>query len=294
MIYRPVRERSPDTLMALLEAAMKSTGYEDLSLLSLSTGDYGCIADLMARLMTRYASEHVAVSLPSLRAGTLTPELIALIKKVRKTGFTIAPEAGSQRMRDVINKNITEQDIVETVTDAFQAGWQVIKLYFMIGLPTETEEDVRAIADLVRRLRKIKGPGGRKGKINVSVGTFIPKSHTPFQWCGQITLDESRAKIDWLRDRLRMPGVQFKWQQPRVSLLEGIWARGTDASPISWWRPTGRGAGLTGGATISVLICGKRPCPRRGRILISTPPASGPWPSPCPGTISTQASPPNS
>lgn len=226
MIYRPVRERSPETLLALSEAALASTGYEDMSLLSLSTGDYTCIDFLMARLMDRCEASHTAISLPSLRAGTLGPELMAQIRKVRKTGFTIAPEAGSQRMRDVINKNITQEDIFGTVKDAFDGGWQVIKLYFMIGMPTETEEDVRAISELVRELRKIKGSGGRKGKINVSVGTFIPKPHTPFQWFPQISADEARDKIFWLRDEMKMPGIQFKWQRPEISFLEGLWARG--------------------------------------------------------------------
>jgi len=130
-------------------------------------------------------------------------------------------------MRDVINKNITEQDIFGTVKDAFDAGWQVIKLYFMIGMPTETEEDVQAIAELVRELRKIKGTRGKKGKINVSVGTFIPKPHTPFQWFPQISVEESREKIFRLRDELmKMSGVQFKWQRPEISFLEGLWARG--------------------------------------------------------------------
>ena len=149
-----------------------------------------------------------------------------LIKKVRKTGFTIAPEAGSQRLRDVINKNISEKEIVDTVKDAFNLGWQVIKLYFMIGLPTETDDDLEALVDLVKKLRKIKGSNGRRGKINVSVATFIPKSHTPFQWAGQISLAESRSKINRLHDQLRLPGIQFKWQNPEVSRLEGLWARG--------------------------------------------------------------------
>ncbi len=226
MIYRPVRERSPENLLDLSAASLSATGYEDVSLLSLSTGDYGCIIPLMTQLMARCASQHVAVSLPSLRAGTLPPELMSLIKRVRKTGFTIAPEAGSQRLRDVLNKNITEADVFETVRDAFHLGWQVIKLYFMVGLPTETDTDLQAIADRVRELRKIKLPKGRKGKLNVSVGTFIPKSHTPFQWAPQIALEESRDKIRFLQDRLRMPGVQVKWQNPEVSLLEGVWARG--------------------------------------------------------------------
>ena len=226
MIYRPVRERAPRTLMALAQTSLEATGYEDMSLLSLSTGDYGCIVPLMEQLMARFASDHVAVSLPSLRAGTLTPELMELIKKVRKTGFTIAPEAGSQRLRDVINKNITEPEIFETVADAFRMGWRVIKLYFMIGLPTETHADLQALVDLVKRLRQIKAPRGKPGKINVSVATFIPKPHTPFQWAPQNTLTESRAKIDWLRKQLTLPGIQFKWQNPEVSLIEGLWARG--------------------------------------------------------------------
>ena len=226
MIYRPVRERSPDHLLELSLNATAFTGYEDISLLSLSTGDYRCIVPLMERLMNRFASENVAVSLPSLRAGTLTPELMKLIKKVRKTGFTIAPEAGSQRLREVINKNISEQEIIDTVKDAFNLGWRVIKLYFMVGLPTETDDDLLALVDLVKKLRKIKDASGRYGKINVSVATFIPKPHTPFQWARQISLAESRSKIDWLRERLRLPGIQFKWQDPEVSRLEGLWARG--------------------------------------------------------------------
>jgi len=226
MIYRPVRERSPEQLLALTDRAIASTGYEDISLLSLSTGDYGRIISLMQQLMGRCQPDHISVSMPSLRAGTLTPELMELIKKVRKTGFTIAPEAGSQRLRDVINKNITRDDIVKTVEDSFRLGWQLIKLYFMIGLPTETDEDLSAIVSLVNELRPIRGGKGRKGHINVSVATMIPKPHTPFQWASQISLEASKEKIRWLQDSLRMPGIQFKWQNPEISFLEGIWARG--------------------------------------------------------------------
>ncbi len=226
MIYRPVRERSPEHLMSLAADSIDATGYEDISLLSLSTGDYGCLAPLIERLMARFGSENIAVSLPSLRAGTLTSQLMKLIQQVRKTGFTIAPEAGSQRLRDVINKNISDNEIIETVQDAFQLGWQVIKLYFMIGLPTETEEDLNALVGLVKKLRKIKGRNRRKSKINVSVATFIPKSHTPFQWASQISLAESMSKISWIHNQLKVPGVQFKWQDPQVSQLEGLWARG--------------------------------------------------------------------
>jgi radical SAM family uncharacterized protein/radical SAM-linked protein len=226
MIYRPVRERSPESLMSLCEKSIAASGYEDISLLSLSTGDYGCIVPLMERLMARFASENVAVSLPSLRADTLTPQLMTLIKRVRKTGFTIAPEAGSQRLRDVINKNITEKEIVDTVQDAFNLGWQIIKLYFMIGLPTETDDDLHALGNLVRRLQKLKGANGRRGKLNVSVATFIPKPHTPFQWYSQISLAESTSRLRLIKDRINLPGVQVKWQNPEVSRLEGLWARG--------------------------------------------------------------------
>ncbi len=231
MIYRPVRERSVHTLMLQAENALASTGYDELSLLSLSTSDFGCMPELMARLIARCVPEHIAVSLPSFRAGTLTPELMTQIKQIRKTGFTIAPEAGSQRLRNVINKNITQEDIASTVHDAFSLGWQVIKLYFMIGLPTETDEDLSAIVDMVLELRKLKlhktkGMKGHKNQINVSVNTFIPKPHTPFQWAPQLAVEESQKKIHWLKEKLNYSDVQFKWQNPRVGILEGLWARG--------------------------------------------------------------------
>jgi len=226
MIYRPVRERSPETLLALTEKALAATGYDEISLLSLSTGDYTSLSTLMEGLMGRCDSRHIAVSLPSLRAGTLTPQLMKLIKRVRKTGFTIAPEAGSQRLRDVINKNISEKEIFETVSNAFSLGWQTIKLYFMTGLPTETDDDLQAIVALVKELRKIKGPKGHRENINVSVTTLIPKPHTPFQWFPQLTLEKSRENLDWLKQELKMPGIHFKWQNPEVGIVEGVFARG--------------------------------------------------------------------
>lgn len=226
MIYRPVRERSLENLLDLAERAVAATGYDDLSVLSLSTGDYGCLAPLMQELMERFSSRRIAVSIPSFRAGTLTPALMKQIRRVRKTGFTIAPEAGSERLRAVINKNISEQDVIGTVSHAFSLGWRVIKLYFMIGLPTETDADMEAIVDMVGRVRNGPANGGRKGNIHVSVATFIPKPHVPFQWDPQITTAQSRDRIEYLRSRLRMRGVTFKWQKPEASLLEGLWARG--------------------------------------------------------------------
>ncbi len=226
MIYRPVRERSLQNLKTLAEKALAGTGYEDISLLSLSTGDFSCLTLLMKDLIDRHTGDPVAISLPSFRAGTLTPEMMALVKRVRKTGFTIAPEAGSERLRRVINKNISEDEILETVTRAFSLGWRVVKLYFMIGLPTETEEDIEAIVDLTHKIQKKKGIAGRKATINVSVATFIPKPHTPFQWQPQIPVDKARKIIDSLRRRLKRPGIQFKWQNPEMSQLEGLWSRG--------------------------------------------------------------------
>jgi radical SAM family uncharacterized protein/radical SAM-linked protein len=226
MLYRPARERSARTILTIVRQSLANTGYDDLSLLSLSTGDYTCLGPLMENLMKLCSSDRVAVSLPSVRAGSLTPGLMKLIRSVRKTGFTIAPEAGSQRLRDVINKNITEEDVAGTVTDAFEHGWRVIKLYFMIGLPTEIDADLEAIVAMVRRLRAIKGSGRKNGQINVSISTFVPKPHTPFQWAAQMSLDESRRKIEYLKEQLRMPGIQVKWQHPEMSLLEGALSRG--------------------------------------------------------------------
>lgn len=226
MIYRPVRERSVQNLMNLTKHSIAATGYDDISLLSLSTGDYGCLSELMQGLFHCYASENIALSFPSFRAGTLSPEIMSLVKQVRKTGFTIAPEAGSERLRTVINKNISEQEIFDTVSAAFALGWKLIKFYFMIGLPTETEEDRQAIVDLVKRIRKKLKSDGYRPNINVSIGTFIPKSHVPFQWSPQISLEESQKIIFDLKRQLKMPGVEFKWQKPELSFLEGLWARG--------------------------------------------------------------------
>lgn len=226
MIYRPVRERAVETVLSLAERALAGTGYEDISLLSLSTGDYGAIHVLVERLMSRCEPEKIAVSLPSLRVGSLTETLMGQIKRVRKTGFTIAPEAGGQRLRDVINKNVTDKAIEETLQNAFGLGWRLIKLYFMIGLPTETQVDLDAIVELVKRLQGVRVQGGGKKNITVSVSTFVPKAHTPFQWCPQISLAESRDRIRMLRSRLRGKGLRFKWQSPEMSIIEGLMARG--------------------------------------------------------------------
>jgi len=225
MIYRPVRERSVDDILKIAEQGIKDSGFDELALLSLSTGDYSCLPEVLIRLMDRFADEYVSVSMPSMRVGTLTPEIIEQIKRVRKTGFTVAPEAGTDRMREVINKGITEEDLMATCRDAFGAGWNLIKFYFMIGLPTETEEDVEGIVELAQKARAAGGGGGRI-QINVSVATFIPKPHTPFQWHEQLSLEESKARLTRLKQILPRKGFKLKWHDAHTSFMEGVFSRG--------------------------------------------------------------------
>ena len=224
VIYRPVRERSPERVMNFARQGIAQSGFDELAMLSLSTGDYSCLPGLLTEMMDTFADRRVSVSMPSMRVGTLSREIMDQIKRVRKTGFTLAPEAGTDRLRRVINKGITEDDLVKTCIDAFGLGWKLIKLYFMFGLPTETKEDIEAIPYLAHKILKIAGRGGRK--INVSAATFVPKPHTPFQWEPQLSIDEGFEHIGFLRDRLRGKRFGLKWQDPRQSFLEGVFARG--------------------------------------------------------------------
>ncbi|MCF6177968.1 MAG: TIGR03960 family B12-binding radical SAM protein [Geopsychrobacter sp.] len=225
-IYRPVRERSPQKIAELVDEALANSGYEEISLLSLSTGDYGCIEPLLKGLMAKYAEQRIAVSFPSLRVGSLTEELMEQIKKVRKTGFTLAPEAGTERMRQLINKGITEEDLLETTNNAFSLGWRLIKLYFMMGLPSETDEDLQAIIDLSARVKR-SGRGTQGGAdVNVAVSTFVPKPHTPFQWQPQLGIDETLRRQALLKDGLRAKKLRFKYHEASLSYLEGVFARG--------------------------------------------------------------------
>ncbi|MCW8860347.1 MAG: TIGR03960 family B12-binding radical SAM protein [Deltaproteobacteria bacterium] len=224
-IYRPVRERSPEKIRELIAESLENSGYEEISLLSLSSGDYSCIEPLLKQLMSEHAEDRVAVSLPSLRVGSLTPELMEEVKKVRKTGFTLAPEAGSERLRELINKGISAEDLLETTGSAYQFGWRLIKLYFMMGLPTETDEDLQAIIELSAQVKRSgKGTGGND--VNVAVSTFVPKPHTPFQWEAQIGIEETLAKQKLLRDGLRQKKLRFKYHEAELSFLEGTFARG--------------------------------------------------------------------
>lgn len=225
-VYRPLRERSPATILKVAEDALHATGYDEISLLSLSTGDYSCVEPLLTELMARYAHDRIAVSLPSLRVGTLTEGLIDEIKKVRKTGFTLAPEAGSERMRRVINKGITEADLLETAFNVYRAGWRTIKLYFMIGLPGETIADVGQIAILARQVKDQAKRSGNPGEVNVAVSNFVPKAHTPFQWEPQITTGEILEKQYLLHTELKKRKLRLKWHEAPLSTMEGVFARG--------------------------------------------------------------------
>jgi radical SAM family uncharacterized protein/radical SAM-linked protein len=225
MIYRPVRERDPGAALAWVEAALAATGFEEVSLLSLSIGDYQPLPGLLQSLMDRLSPEKVAVSLPSMRADTLTPDLMAQIRRVRRTGLTLAPEAGSARLRRVINKNLTEAAIMDSAQRAFAAGWQLLKLYFMIGLPRETKEDREAIAHLARQILAA-APRGSRARLNVSLSSFIPKPHTPFQWERQEDLEECRRRLHEAKDRLRQKNIQTKWNSAAQTWLEGVFSRG--------------------------------------------------------------------
>ena len=224
--YRPYRERSLDRVEGIIHKGLAATGYEEISLLSLSAGDYSSIRELLTDVMGRYEGEKVAISLPSMRIETLTQQMMDQIVRVRKTGFTMAPEAGTPRLRDVINKGIEEERLFEATWHLSQRGWQSVKLYFMIGLPTEREEDLSAVGDLSGKLRFVRGRGRAPIHVNTSVSTFVPKAHTPFQWEPQIPLGEILERHTYLKSKLREQGVRLKWQDPRMSLLEGVFARG--------------------------------------------------------------------
>ena len=225
MVWRPVRERSAGTLEEMAEEMISSTGHDEISLLSLSSGDYSHIEYLLTSLMNQYYEKRVAMALPSMRVETLTERLIDQIKRVRKTSFTLAPEAGTQRLRDVINKGNTEEALLATARKVFDAGWKSIKLYFMIGLPSETQGDLEGIVDLAY---KVLREGNNRRQVTVSISTFVPKPFTPFQWQRQITIDEIREKQDFFKKNIRHKNLKLKWHDREMTFLEGLMARGDE------------------------------------------------------------------
>ena len=212
MVYRPVRERKPELLKQLARELVDNTGYNEISLVSLSTADYSCLAPLIHDLITELKEEKVSISLPSLRVDSFSVALAKEVQAVRKSGLTFAPEAGSQRMRNVINKGVTEEDLMNAVGAAFESGWSTVKLYFMIGLPGETDEDILAIAQLAKdvQYKYFQVTGHRGAKVTVSVSSFVPKPYTPFQWKGQDTIEEIRRKQMLLKDALKVKNITYQ------------------------------------------------------------------------------------
>lgn len=229
-IYRPVRERDPKQIVDTIIDGIEKGGYDETSLTSLSTADYTCLEPLVKMLGAELERRNVSLSVSSLRASGVTESLAREIARVRKTGFTIAPEAGTQRMRDVINKNITEQDVMNSCSVAFEAGWSAMKMYFMIGLPTETDDDVTGIAELGRKVRELgKNKYNKNVKATCSASYFVPKPHTPFQWCRQEDIDSIKRKQRMLKDLGRRYRIDVKVHHAETSVLEGIISRGDRA-----------------------------------------------------------------
>ncbi len=227
MIYRPLRERSLETVLSLAQRSILNTGYEEVSFTSLSTGDYSSLLPLIRGFNRMCSGSRTSVSLPSLRVGAVNSEVLKEIKSVRKTGFTIAPEAGTKRLRGVINKDFTDEEYDETLRKLFDEGWTTIKLYFMIGLPTETIADIDGLIDMaVKALKRGREITGRRVNVNVGISAFVPKAHTPFQWAGQNSSEELRNKQDYITRAFRKRGINFKGQHVENSVLEAVFARG--------------------------------------------------------------------
>lgn len=230
-IYRPVREKSPERLLELANKLEESSGYEEISLTSLSTSDYTSLETLTSGLIDEMEQRKVNLSLPSLRIDSFSLDLMEKAQKVRKSGLTFAPEAGTQRLRDVINKGVTEEDLLKAVTLAFNGGWGSVKLYFMLGLPTETVEDALGIADLAHKVVEVfrNTPKENRAKnlnVTVSTATFVPKAFTPFQWEAQDDIENVNEKQKLLKDKIRSRQITYNYHENKLSFMEAVFARG--------------------------------------------------------------------
>ena len=230
-LYRPIREKSPSVINDQCYKLCKSTGYDEISLSSLSTSDYTQLEELMEKLLSWTQDEKVNIALPSLRVDNFSEKLMEHLKKVRRSGLTFAPEAGTQRLRDAINKNVTEEEMLNTARQAFSGGWTAVKLYFMLGLPTETYDDVAGIAELAQKVVNefYKNPDKPKGKgvqVSISVASFVPKPFTPFQWEAQDTMEELINKQNHLLSSVTTKKVSVSYHKVNISFLEGVFARG--------------------------------------------------------------------
>ncbi len=230
-IYRPVREKSAATVNRQARALCKNTGYDEMSLSSLSTSDYTKLEPMLDEMLTWTECDKISLSLPSLRIDNFSEELMQKINRLKKSGLTFAPEAGTQRLRDVINKNITEDDILNTCSTAFRGGYTAVKLYFMMGLPTETDEDIVGIAELAQKIVDLyyslpEKPKGKAVNVSISVANFVPKPHTPFQFEPQITREEMMRRQVLLKDSIKSKKITFNYHENKTSFLEGVFARG--------------------------------------------------------------------
>lgn len=226
MIYRPVREKPISDVEQIAKKQLKNTGHEEISLVSLSSADHKNIQPLISNLLEKYSHCGIGISLPSLRADSFSVNLASQIQTVRKSGLTLAPEAGTQRLRDVINKNVVEEDLINAVSAAFDAGWRTVKLYFMIGLPTETDEDILGIAKLASQVGDLARKKHIAARIHLSVSSFVPKPDTPFQWFGQDTQEELARKQELLRNAIHDRWINLSWHEPMSSFLEAVLSRG--------------------------------------------------------------------
>lgn len=229
-VYRPIRAKSPELLIEQGKALLKNTGCQDITLLSLSSSDYRHLSCICDGLLEYCEPRSIGLSLPSLRADNFSIEIMHKLQKTRKSGLTFAPEAGSQRLRDAINKNVTEEDLLNTCRLAFEGGWNNVKLYFMLGLPTETEEDILGISELANQVlhtwRLYAKNKNRGVRITVSTSCFVPKPHSPFQWEKQNTMDEYIAKVNLLRENIKAKNVVYNWHDPQTSYIEATLSRG--------------------------------------------------------------------
>lgn len=250
MIYRPVREKTPETLVAIADQLIDNSGYDEISLMSLSSADYSQLPELVDQLMERFAKQRVSVSLPSLRIDSFSIDIAKKVQQVRKSGLTFAPEAGSQRMRDVINKGVSEEDLVHACTNAFQSGWNTVKLYFMMGLPTETDEDLKGIADLGYVVSDLyRDLTGKVGcRVTISVSSFVPKPFTPFQWMAQAPVEEIERRQKYLKGQIRNKHISYHYHDAKTSFWEAVLARGdrrVAKAIYEAWRMGGRYDGWT-------------------------------------------------
>ncbi len=285
--YRPVRPRSVDLLVKQGIESCKDSGYQEMTLSSLSTSDYRPLTELCDGLLEYCDPRNININLPSLRADGFSMSIMQRLQRVRKTSITFAPEAGTQRMRDTINKNVKEEDLLQSCRTAFEGGCNAVKLYFMLGLPTETDEDVIGIAQLAEKVywtwKSYAVNKSRGLRITVSTSFFVPKPFTPFQWEAQITREEYHRRVDLLRNSIKNKSIQYNWHEMETSYIEAVLARGDRRLGKLLETVCARAGGWTLGASISPSSAGWKPLPRLASTRISTPCGSVPRTRSCPG-----------